>query len=238
MSSVELRIGLVGDRNDQLAPHAAIPRAVALVAHAGGPPAELEWLPTERIVPAGRALLDGFAGLWCVPGSPYASMDGALAAVRFAREERRPFLGTCGGFQHTIIEYARDVLDMTRADHAESNPTAELPLMHRLACSLVGTRGGVRFAAGSTLQRIHGSEHAVERFNCSFGFNPAYAAEFAASDLRAVATDDAGELRAVELRGHPFFVATLYQPELSAYDGRVHPLIRAFLHAAAAHAAA
>jgi CTP synthase (UTP-ammonia lyase) len=229
---VALRIGLIGDRNDELRPHLAIPRAVALVAEAGGPRAELEWLATDRVAAVGRELLTGFDGLWCVPGGPYASMEGALAAIRFAREQRRPFLGTCGGFQHAMIEYARDVLGMSRADHAESNPRADVALVHRLACSLVGTRGTVELAADSALARIHGTRHVVEGYNCSFGFNPEYAAAFAASALRVAATDESGAMRAVELRGHPFFIATLYQPELSAFEGRVHPLLRAFLQAA------
>src|SRR5204862_344720 len=81
--------------------------------------------------------LSPFDAIWCVPNSPYASMEGALCAIRFARESGRPFLGTCGGFQHTIIEYARNVLGFHEADHAESNPAAALPLISRLACFLL-----------------------------------------------------------------------------------------------------
>ena len=62
--------------------------------------------------------------MWCVPGSPYHSAEGALAAIRFAREKRRVFLGTCGGFQHALIEFARNVLGVSQAEHAETAPTA------------------------------------------------------------------------------------------------------------------
>ncbi len=72
-----------------------------------------------------------------MPASPYASADGAFAAIRFARENARPFLGTCGGFQHAVIEYARNVIGITDADHAETNPGADMPLIAPLACSLV-----------------------------------------------------------------------------------------------------
>jgi CTP synthase (UTP-ammonia lyase) len=57
-------------------------------------------LPTEEIVAATRVAC--FSGLWCVPGSPYRSMEGALLAIRHARESGVPFLGTCGGFQHAL----------------------------------------------------------------------------------------------------------------------------------------
>jgi len=86
-------------------------------------------------------VLEAFAGFWCVPGSPYRDMDGALRTIRFARETRCPFLGTCGGFQHAVIEYARSVLGLTDADHMESNPDAELPLIIALACRLAPTTG-------------------------------------------------------------------------------------------------
>src|SRR5205809_607084 len=82
--------------------------------------------------------LELFHGIWCVPGSPYRSMDGALRANRFARENGRPFLGTCGGFQHAIIESLRNVAGLKHADHAESNPDAKMPVIVRLACSLAG----------------------------------------------------------------------------------------------------
>jgi len=68
----------------------------------------------------------GFDGFWCVPASPYRDIDGALRAIRFAREQRRPFLGTCGGFQHAVLEYARNVLGWADAEHGELAPNAHV----------------------------------------------------------------------------------------------------------------
>ncbi|XXX72050.1 hypothetical protein WMF30_30830 [Sorangium sp. So ce134] len=232
-----IHIGLIGDRSHEVHAHQAIPRAFELVAGEGGPRAELEWLPTDRLAASGIEELSAFDGLWCVPGSPYASMEGALAAIRFAREQGRPFLGTCGGFQHTIIEVARDVVGVREADHAETNPSASVPVIHRLACSLVGARGGVRFVEGSLVAGAYGAREAEERYHCNYGVNPAYLGFIEASPLRVVARDEEGAVRAVELDGHPFFVATLFQPELSAFQGTVHPLVRAFARAAASFAA-
>jgi len=167
-----------------------------------------------------------------VPGSPYASIDGALRAIRFAREHGRPFLGTCGGFQHALIEYARNVLGLADADHAESSPEAEMPLIAPLSCALVGARGTIRFVPGSALAAIYGAPEAVEGYHCSYGLNPRYRSLLESSPLRISAVDEAGEVRGVELAGHPFFVATLFQPELSALAGTPHPLVRAFVAAA------
>ena len=115
-----VRIGLVGDYSEDVRAHRAIPRAFQIVAERGhGPRVELTWLPTADLDQRNVSRrVDGLDALWCVPGSPYASMDGALSAIRHARETGLPFLGTCGGFQHALIEVARHVLGIAAADHA------------------------------------------------------------------------------------------------------------------------
>jgi CTP synthase (UTP-ammonia lyase) len=100
-----IRIGLIGDYNAAIIAHQAIPEGIRLAGKELGVDVGSEWLATDDIGDLTR-----YAGLWCVPGSPYRSMKGALRAIRFAREERRPFLGTCGGFQHAVIEYARNAM--------------------------------------------------------------------------------------------------------------------------------
>ena len=231
-----VRIGLVGDRSEEVRAHRAIPHAFELLAREpGAPEVALSWLPTGDLVGqhGGGVLDEAFDGLWCVPGSPYASMEGALKAIRQARERGLPFLGTCGGFQHALIEVARDLLGLADADHSESNPDGEVLLIDRLSCSLVGTRGRLHVVAGSRLAAIYGASEIVESYHCNYGLNPRYRGRIESSPLRIAALDDTGEVRAVELPGHPFFVATLFQPELSAFSEQVHPLVRAFADAAA-----
>jgi CTP synthase (UTP-ammonia lyase) len=233
----QARIGLVGDRSDDVRAHQAIPRAFDLVARAGGPQVTVSWVSTAELADqCDGAIAGGFDGLWCVPGSPYVSMDGALAAIRHARENGLPFLGTCGGFQHALIEAARNLLGITNADHAESKPDGEVLLIDRLSCSLVGVRGRLHLVAGSRLAEIYGASTIAESYHCNFGLNPKHRALIESSSLRIVALDDAGDVRAVELPGHPFFVATLYQPELSALTHQTHPLVSAFAAAATARA--
>jgi CTP synthase (UTP-ammonia lyase) len=159
-------------------------------------------------------------------------MDGALAAIRFAREQKRPFLGTCGGSQHALIEYARNALGLVAADHAESNPAASMPLIAPLACALREARGAIKLKAGSRIREIYGREEVIEEYNCSFGFNPKYGAIFKEVKMCVTGVDENDEFRVVELVDHPFFIATLFQPERSAFSGETHPLIRAFVEAA------
>jgi CTP synthase (UTP-ammonia lyase) len=227
-----LRIGLIGDYNADVTAHQAIPMALALAEAELGHPLDVEWIATDEIAEPVLARLDG---LWCVPASPYRSMDGALHAIRFARETPRPFLGTCGGFQHALVEYARGPLGWTDADHAETAPDAARAVVAPLACALVEATDVVRFTPGSRLANAYGSLEATEGYRCRYGLNPRFAEALTSGPLRRTATDATGEVRAVELEGHPFFVATLFQPERAALTGVLPPLARAFVQAVYAH---
>ena len=101
-------IALVGDFKPDALAHQAIPIALALAGQVEQRAVSWEWVPTAAIRQPARDLAR-FSGIWVTPASPYASMAGALAAIRWARETRRPIFGSCGGFQHMLIEFARDV---------------------------------------------------------------------------------------------------------------------------------
>ena len=175
----------------------------------------------------------GFAGLWVAPGSPYKDMDGVLAAVRHAREHNIPLLGTCGGFQHALIEFARHAAAITGADHAETNARGTDLVVTPLSCSLVEQAGDITFTPGSRLHGIFQGRSAHEGYHCSYGVNLAYRARLEAAGLRFTGFDAAGDIRAFELPAHRFFIGTLFQPERSALQGKTHPLISALVGAIA-----
>ena len=229
-----IRIGLIGDFSPHVKAHYAIPRAIELTLSGLACKAEASWLSTSLLETLPEETLAGYDALWCVPGSPYESMEGALRGIRFAREHAIPFLGTCGGFQHAMIEYARNVVGLAGADHAEEHPDAETLLMVPLTCSLVEQDGAVRFRPGSRIATIYGRLESVEQYHCSFGLNPRYQSLLEQGGIEITGWDVTGEARVFELPGHPFYMGTLFQPERSALNGVVHPLIRAFLEAASA----
>lgn len=229
------RLALVGDRSPGVRAHARIPRLVEALRTRDGLAVDPYWLATENVEPGG---VRGFDGVWLVPGSPYRSEQGALAAVRDAREHDIPFLGTCGGFQHALLEFARDVCGLTGVAHAENDPEAEECLIVALACSLAGHEVAVRVEPGSLAEAALGSDRTVERYLCAYGPAGRHLATLEAHGLRFSGRDDAGDVRVVELPGHPFFLATLFQPELAGDGSRAHPVVRAFAAAAARHAAA
>ncbi|MNQ95914.1 CTP synthase [compost metagenome] len=160
-------------------------------------------------------------------------MDGALLAIRFAREQRRPFLGTCGGFQHAVLEYARNVLGWSDAEHGETNPDAARALLTPLSCALVEAVDTIDLLEGSLLAKAYESTEIREGYRCRFGVNPQFEGELLKRELHAVGHDSEHGLRAVELSGHPFFVATLFQPERAALKGVLPPLVGAFVEACA-----
>lgn len=235
-----LRIGLIGDYDSSVKAHIAIPRALALAASALGTSITPEWLPTPDLATAALdAALAPYAALWSVPATPYASMEGALAAIRYARERSVPFLGTCGGFQHMLIEYARYALGIADADHAESNPEASTILVAPLVCSVSEQTNTFTLTPGSRIAAIYGAETITEQYGvCNYGLNAEFRPLFEGSGLHITGVDENGDARIVELDDHPFFLGTLFQPERSAFREVPHPLIEALLRAASQSSAA
>ncbi|MFC7418378.1 CTP synthase [Iodobacter arcticus] len=226
---MKISIALIGDFNAEVIAHQAIPLALELAAQALDIEIQAIWLPTEQI--SSTEILSTFDGLWCVPASPYKNTDGALLAIRYAREQNIPFLGTCGGFQHAVIEYARNVLGWADADHAETAPDAQRAVISPLECGLVEATASVRFIAGSKLAKAYQDLPSLEGYRCRYGLNPKFQAALTAGPLRATAIDEAGDIRGIELDNHPFFVATLFQPERKALSGQCPPIVKAFVSA-------
>lgn len=235
MTNFSPRVALVGDRSANVRAHARIPMLIEALLRREGVALDPYWIATPE---AEECDLGGFDAIWLAPGSPYASADGAIAAVRTAREQGIPFLGTCGGFQHALLEYARDVCGLRTVQNAEITPQADDQLIVPLECSLVGHEEAVMIAPGTLAARIAGPGRRTERYNCSYGLNPAYLEPLIDGGLRFSGFDDSGNVRVFELPGHPFFLGTLFQPELQGDGTQPHAVITALAVAAAEHALA
>lgn len=226
------RIALVGDYSESIVAHRAIPISLKLAVDALKTDVSWEWLHSRTLQTPIEPQLEPFAGIWCVPGSPYENIQGVIDAIRFARVTKRPFLGTCGGFQHAVIEYAQAVWGIEAA-HAEIDPNAPSPVIAPLVCALREVRGGLHFEANSRLRKIYDRNSANEEYHCGYGFNPAYLDRLQSGPLKVAARDDDGSVRAVELGSHPFFIGTLFQPERAALRDQTPPLVKAFVAAVA-----
>lgn len=233
-----VRIGIVGDFSRGKHSHWATDAALFHAAARLGVAIEPVWLPTPQLEePSALEQLRSFSGVWAAPGSPYRSFDGMLNAIGFARQHDLPFLGTCGGFQYSLIELARSLLGEADANTAENDPNGR----HIVITLMSGDRpssGGpklsgedaVRIAPGSLLARLCG--HALRgEFFCSYETNPAYVPRLEAVGVRFPAVDEDGAVRALELASHRFFLSTLFQPQLSSSFTAPHPIIVGYLRA-------
>jgi CTP synthase (UTP-ammonia lyase) len=225
-----LHIALVGDYSPTVTAHTAIPKALGLSSKFLNVELEFHWVDTETIMDT--KVLESFSAIWCVPASPYKNTNGALTAIRYARENDIPFLGTCGGYQHVLLEFAHNVLNHKEADHAETNSDATMQLVAPLRCALVETAASITLKEGSRLAHIYGESEVTEMYRCRYGLNPEYVSLFGNSGPVISAVDENNEPRAIELTTHPFFIGVGFQPERSGLKNELHPLVTAFVRAA------
>lgn len=238
-----VRIGIIGDFNPEFRSHNATNDALQHAAKKLGFAVESQWVPTLSLAePGAEKTLESFDGLWVAPGSPYQSMDGMLKGIEFARRRDWPFLATCGGFQYTVIECARNVLGIQDADTAENNSGSKNIIISPVACAVPDRSGNapklsgmipeIRIRPGSYLQTFYSSDVITEEFFCNFELNPDYEWCSIEAGFPIAARGPQGEVRAIESPTHRFFIATLFQPQLSSKPAKPHPLVLAFLQAA------
>jgi CTP synthase (UTP-ammonia lyase) len=226
-----LRIALLAEYDAAFPPHPATSAALSHAANHLGMEVTGEWISTERI---DIAALAEYSAIWIGPGSPYKNLQMTLGAIRYARQNGVPCLGTCGGFQHMLIEYARNVLGYEDAQHAEYDPYASNLFISALACSLAGREMHIKLVPDSRVATCYGDVQVVEQYYCNFGVNPRVVPLLANGQMRIGGTDEEGAIRVVELLGHPFFVGTLYVPQTRSRFGAPHPLVTSFVEAAMA----
>jgi len=238
-----VRIGILGDFNPDFRSHHATNESLQHAAAKLNLPVESAWISTPSVIePDAQRMLESFDGIWAAPGSPYKSFDGMLKGIEFARRRDWPFLGTCGGFQYALIECARNVLGIKDADTAENNSGSKNIVIYPVACAvpkrgedapkLSGPIPEIQLRPGSYLQSFYMKDTVEEEFFCNFEVNPDY--EWAAMEagFPVVARGPQGEIRAIESPTHLFYIATLFQPQLSSKPKKPHPLVLAFVQAA------
>jgi CTP synthase (UTP-ammonia lyase) len=220
------RLALIGDRSSSVRAHDRIPGLIRALAAGANELIEVYWLHSTTIAAPGDVA--GFDGLWVVPGSPYANPDGVLAAITAARTRGIPLLGTCGGFQYLLLEFAREVCGMAALEHGETHPGADELLLVSLECKLFGEEATVIVDEGTLAAQAMGPGPSTERYFCGFGLNPVHEETLRSRGLVISGRDGDGAARIAELPGHPFFLGTLFQPELSSDATWVHPIISHF----------
>jgi CTP synthase (UTP-ammonia lyase) len=220
-----MRIAALGDRDPAHLTHREIDATLALL----GDEVDCGWVATDSA--QGRDP-DSFDGIWLLPGTPYRDDEAARAAIRHCLDSGTPFLGTCGGFQYACVELARSWAGVSGATSAELDPDGDALVVAPLTCALYGERRTVTPVTGTRLAAICGAEPFEGHHQCGYGLAAAYEAVLAdAGVVISAHAPDAG-VEGIELPGHPFFLATAFQPQVGCSEsGAVHPLIVALLEA-------
>lgn len=224
------RIGIIGEFNEAFAPHLATNEALNHSKTALKSDIEFDWISTNEILSDLDKIKENYTGFWIAPGSPYKNMMAALTLIEHARSNNIPTLGTCGGFQHMVIEYARNVMGIEDAEHAEYDPYASSLVVNHLTCSLAGQELRIKILDRvSKVFSLYDQNEASEKYYCNFGLNRQYQKDMHQAGFLVVGSDDTGEARILELPGHPFFIATLFVPQNSSTANKPHPIINGFV---------
>jgi CTP synthase len=242
-ATIPVRIGLIG-KYVQL-PDAYL-SVVEALKHAGfhhGAKVDIAWIQAEDVegLLASDRLRD-LDGIVIPGGFGSRGFEGKIAAARFAREEGIPCLGLCLGLHAMVSEFARNVLGMTGANSSEMDPTTKYPvidLMHdqRDVTDMGGTmRLGAYYAVlepGSRVAAAYGEPVVSERHRHRYEVNPKFRARFEEAGLLSSGTSpDRRLVEFIELRDHPYWVATQAHPEFKSRPDRAHPLFRELIGAA------
>jgi CTP synthase (UTP-ammonia lyase) len=226
----KMKLAIIGDFNPSSRTHVATNEAIEHAKKYLNLELAADWISTDLVIDNLTSILKDYHGFWIAPGSPYKSMTGALEIIKHARLNNIPTFGTCGGFQHMAIEFARNVLNIKDAEHAEYDPYASNLVVTPLSCSLVGKKLKINLTDKKSLTyKTFNSDTIEEKYYCNFGLNPEYEAEINKNGLAIVGIDANNEARILELKGHRFFIATLFVPQDNSTFENPHKLVLEFI---------
>jgi len=186
--------------------------------------------------------LVGLDALLVAPGFGHRGIEGKIAAVKYARENKLPFFGICLGMQMAAIEFARNVLGLKGANSTEMNLDTEHPVIDLMdEQKKVTSKGGtMRLGAypcviekDSLAYQIYGKEEISERHRHRWEFNNRYLSDFESAGMAASGKNpDTGLVEIIELKNHPFFIGVQYHPELKSTVEEPQPIFVQFIKAA------
>ena len=251
----ELTVALVGKYIDLPDAYLSVTEALRAGGFANNAKVNIRWVASDDCeTDAGAKKVLGDVDAICVPGGfGVRGIEGKLGALRFARENKIPTLGLCLGLQCMVIEYSRNIAGIKDANSAEFDETTKNPVISTMADQtdvVSGERdmgGTMRLGmypaalkAGSTAERVYGSNLVEERHRHRYEVNNEYRDQLEAVGLSFSGTSPDGRLvEYVELPidVHPYYIGTQAHPELRSRPTRAHPLFKGLIEAAIARRA-
>jgi CTP synthase len=188
------------------------------------------------------AMLNGLGGILVPGGFGERGIEGKIKAAQYAREQRIPYLGLCLGMQIACIEFARNVLQLEGAHSTEFAPASPHPVIAMLDSQREVTQMGgtmrlgampCQFALGTLAARLYGAFMVNERHRHRFEFNHTFRAAFEEKGMVFSGTSPDGKLiEVIEVKDHPFYIASQFHPEFLSKPHQPHPLFKGFIAAA------
>ncbi|MSR23330.1 MAG: CTP synthase, partial [Gemmatimonadetes bacterium] len=243
-----VRIAVVGKYTNLVDSYKSVQQALIHGGIANEVGVRIDWLSAEELETRDvAAKLDAYDGLLIPGGFGPRGVEGMLRAIRWAREEGRPFFGICLGLQCAVIEFARNVCELDQSHSMEFAPDSPDPVICLMDSQRqVTDKGGTmrlgaypaKLKAGSRVSEIYGAEEISERHRHRYEVNHGYLERLEGKGLGVSAVSpDRKLVEMIELADHPWFVGCQFHPELKSRPTRPHPLFASFIKAAARHAA-
>jgi CTP synthase len=241
-----VRIGLVGKYVELHDAYKSIKEALDHAGAENEAKVDIQWIHSEKLTAKNVAKqLGGLGGILVAPGFGNRGIEGKIEAIRFARENKVPFLGICLGMQCAVIEFARNVLCHAKANSTEMDADTPQPVIAMMEEQKARVdKGGTmrlgsypcKLAEGSLSAKAYGKTSIKERHRHRYEFNNAYMEEFRKAGMIAAGVNPQTKLvEVVELKDHPWFVGVQYHPEYKSTVARPHPLFTAFVKEALRH---
>jgi CTP synthase len=245
--SRKVRIAIAGKYTDLNDAYLSVIESVKHAAAAVDAGAEITWIDSEDCIDleTSQALLADVDGVVVPGGFGHRGIEGKINVIRYAREHGLPFLGLCLGMQCAVIEFARNVAHLTRANSAEFDPLSDQPVVALMDDQKsVDDKGGTmrlgqypcHLQKGTKAQQAYDTDVIMERHRHRYEFNNEYRQILADAGLVISGTSpDRKLVEIVELPNHPWFVASQFHPEFQSRPDKAHPLFKGLLNAAVAH---
>ncbi len=238
----EVRIGLIGKYIELKDAYKSIAESFIHAGVANECRVRVDWIHSEKIESDNaRSILQNLNGILVAPGFGERGFEGKIAAIRFARENKIPFLGICLGMQCAVVEFSRNVLGLKDAHSSEMNSDTPHPVIDMMEeQKKIKHKGGSMrlgeypcvLTKGSKAAAIYGKQKIAERHRHRYEFNNNYLHLFEENGMFASGINpETGLVEIIELKNHPWFVGVQFHPEYKSTVENPHPLFVKFVKA-------
>ena len=239
----EVKIALVGKYTALHDAYISVVESLKHGAVANNSSVDIKWIPSEELTPdTVDDMLGDVSGIIVPGGFGDRGIDGKILAIKYARENKVPFLGLCLGMQLSIVEFARSVCGFTDAHSVELNPSTTHPVIHLMPeqDGIEDIGGTLRLGAypcilkeGTKAYEVYNTTNISERHRHRYEVNNYYRDDLKKNGMVISGTSPDGRIvEMIEIKDHPWFVATQAHPEFKSRPNRPHPLFKGFIKAA------